>query len=305
MVDQQEEIIKLLSQLVQKSSQMVHTVATVAPISHSQAVVMTQASYTTLPLRSTPATATCSSFTSLQEETTDDDYSFINSPSWISLLSDTSTGDPGSNSEPQRSTDLPQPLYDPSNYSSISSRPEMSTSAVTMQPLQSMPAATMQSMPAVTMQSTGIYPSPINPASLPQQAQLFSPTQPPPPPFSTPPKLRAVDEVMRDHPGTDVHSLRRLATGIAREAIFGKKELQQSSLSGKNRTGSLDKTKLDYIKNVVKSRVPSMSLVEFEFVYGKCAEHQFPSPVKLYGLGLKESCEGLKNCMTIVFIMIQ
>ena len=150
--------------------------------------------------------------------------------------------------------------------------------AVTMQSIptvtmQSIPAVTMQLIPAVTMQSTEVYPSPINPMpvpSLPQQAQLSSPTQPPPPPFNTPPKLRAVQEVMRDYPGTDVNSLRRLATGIAREAIFGKKELQQSSLSGKNRIGSLDKTKLDYIKNVVKSRVPNISLIEFEFVWKMC-----------------------------------
>ena len=78
--------------------------------------------------------------------------------------------------------------------------------------------------------------------------QQFTPIQtfvpPLPPPFNTPPKLRAVEEVMKDHQGTDVNSLRRLATAIAREAIFGKKELQNSSLSGKNRTGSLDKNKL-------------------------------------------------------------
>ena len=77
---------------------------------------------------------------------------------------------------------------------------------------------------------------------------------------------------MRDYPGTDVHSLRRLATGMAREVIFGKKELQQSSLRGKNSTSSLDATKLEYIKNVVRLRVPSMSPVEYEYVW-KCADH--------------------------------
>ena len=58
--------------------------------------------------------------------------------------------------------------------------------------------------------------------------------------------------LMKDYPGTDVHSLRRLATSMAREAIFGKKEMQQSSPSGKNSMGSFDVTKFDYIKNVVR-----------------------------------------------------
>ena len=109
---------------------------------------------------------------------------------------------------------------------------------------------------------------------MPPLAQQFTPIQtfvpPLPPPFNTPPKLRAVEEVMKDHQGTDVNSLRRLATAIAREAIFGKKELQNSSLSGKNRTGILDKNKLDYIKNVVRSRVPTMSELEFEFLWKMC-----------------------------------
>ena len=92
----------------------------------------------------------------------------------------------------------------------------------------------------------------------------------PPSPFNTPPKLHTVEEVLREHPGTDMASLRRLTTALAREAVFGEKELQHSSLGGKNQTGSLDKYKLDYIKNVVKSSVPSMRELEFEFVWSKC-----------------------------------
>ena len=297
MVDQQHEIIKLLSQLVQKSSEVNYAVTSEAPALHSQGVSTTQASYTTL--HSTPAS---SSFINLQEDilSTDDDYNFMNSPSWISLISDKSTGDPGSNSEPQSSTDLLQPLYDPPSYLPITSQPEVSHMAVTM---QSVPAVTPQFLPVVTMQST---PRPSHPAATmhtvamrsmssaatmqPTPTNTFQPPQthpsqqrqmlagstqtymPPPPPFNTPPKLRTVEEVMRNYPGTDVHSLRRLATGMAREAIFGKKELQQSSLSGKNSTGSLDATKLEYIKNVVRSRVPSMSPVEYEYVWKMCRQ---------------------------------
>ena len=49
---------------------------------------------------------------------------------------------------------------------------------------------------------------------MPPLPQQFTPTQtfvpPLPPPFNTPPKLCAVEEVMKDHQGTDVNSLRLL-----------------------------------------------------------------------------------------------
>ncbi len=67
----------------------------------------------------------------------------------------------------------------------------------------------------------------------------------PPPPFSTPPKLVPVEQVMKDYPGSDVATLRKLTTALAREAIFGKEELCKSSLSGRNKTGGLNKKKLD------------------------------------------------------------
>ena len=44
---------------------------------------MSQASQPTLPIQSTQATAPSSS---MQEETTDDEYGFMNSPSWMSSL---------------------------------------------------------------------------------------------------------------------------------------------------------------------------------------------------------------------------
>ena len=73
-----------------------------------------------------------------------------------------------------------------------------------------------------------------------------------------------------DYPGTDVASLRRLTTALARDAIFGREALGRSSLSGKNNTGCLEKHKLDYIKAVVKSRVPNMLEVAFEGIWSKC-----------------------------------
>ena len=68
-----------------------------------------------------------------------------------------------------------------------------------------------------------------------------SPTPPsfsiPPVPFSTPPKLKSVEQVMRENTGTDALSLRKLATALAREAIFGRKEMTTKSLSGHYATG--------------------------------------------------------------------
>ena len=92
------------------------------------------------------------------------------------------------------------------------------------------------------------------------------------PPFSMPPKLLPVERVMMDNPSSDEASLRRLTTALAREAIFSRDALCRSSLSGKNNTSSLKKHKLDYIKAVVKSRVPNMPEVIFEG-----ADHCFPS----------------------------
>ena len=44
---------------------------------------------------------------------------------------------------------------------------------------------------------------------------------PPPLPFSTPPKLQPVEEVMNDHPGNDVATLRELAIALPCDAVFG------------------------------------------------------------------------------------
>ena len=73
-----------------------------------------------------------------------------------------------------------------------------------------------------------------------------------------------------DNPGSDEASPRQLTTALTREAIFGRDALCRSSFSGKNNTGSLEKHKLDYIKAVVKSRVPNMPEVTFEGIWSKC-----------------------------------
>lgn len=92
----------------------------------------------------------------------------------------------------------------------------------------------------------------------------------PPPPFKTPPKLKQVEDVMNDHGGKDVASLRNLTTALARDAIFGKVELAKKSLSGRKNTGILDKEKLNYIKTLVKTRVPAMTPAEFEHIWTFC-----------------------------------
>ena len=69
---------------------------------------------------------------------------------------------------------------------------------------------------------------------------------------------------MREYTGTDEISLRNLTTALARDAIFGRSELAKASLSGRKNTQVLDNEKLDYIKLLVRSRVPNMSKIEFE-----------------------------------------
>ena len=92
----------------------------------------------------------------------------------------------------------------------------------------------------------------------------------PPPPFSTPPKLRTVEEVMANYSGSDAASLRKLTTALAREAIFGREELIKKSLTGRKDTEQLDRQKVNYIKTLVQSRVPNKSDVDFEMIWKWC-----------------------------------
>ena len=93
---------------------------------------------------------------------------------------------------------------------------------------------------------------------------------PSPPPFPSPAKLIPVSEVLKEHPGSDVASLRDLTIALARDSIFGRDELSHSSLSGRKNTATLDSKKMDYIKKVVYSRCPKKSLAEFEMIWGLC-----------------------------------
>ena len=105
---------------------------------------------------------------------------------------------------------------------------------------------------------------------LPQQLEVPTTHKPAPPvPFSTPPKLLPVEQVLHENHGTTVSDLRRLSVALARDAIFGREALSNSDLGGKKFTRSEEK-KMEYIKTVVKSRVPNMPQVEFELVWGLC-----------------------------------
>ena len=155
---------------------------------------------------------------------------------------------------------LPAPVLD--------SLPQFPTTA--MQPPQ-LPTPVMQppQLPSPVTHSSQLVsttPQAMQPAGSSSEAQSVIQK----PPFDTPPKLLPVERVMMDYPGTDVASLRRLTTALARDAIFGREALCRSSLSGKNNTGCLEKHKLDYIKAVVKSRVPNMPEVAFEGIWSKC-----------------------------------
>ena len=117
-------------------------------------------------------------------------------------------------------------------------------------------------------------------ASSPQPQQVSSI---PPPPFQTPPKLQSVEQVMSNYTGTDVASLRVLTTALAREAIFGREEMSKASLSGRKGTGQLHQEKLNYIKTLVKSRVPDKPAVEFEHIWTLCRA------------SLSKSCQALRH----------
>ena len=94
----------------------------------------------------------------------------------------------------------------------------------------------------------------------------------PPPPFSTPPKLVPVDQVMKEYPGRELTTLRRLAAALARDAIFGRDELRRGSLRGgsNNNYTTLDKEKLNYIKMIIRTRATDTSALAFEAIWDQC-----------------------------------
>lgn len=94
----------------------------------------------------------------------------------------------------------------------------------------------------------------------------------PPPHFDTPPKLKGIDQVLKDIPGTDMASLRLLAVSLARDAIFGREQWAQTCLSGRrgSELSQADIRKMDYIKALVFARVPQKSKIELECLWGQC-----------------------------------
>lgn len=175
----------------------------------------------------------------------------------------------------QQSAAPPQPLLQHFTPIPNPSLPVEQQSAVVSQP----PLQESTPVPQPSLQRSTEEPQLLHQFThLSQQSNALEPLQPAAgtqssvarPPFSTPPKLLPVERVMMDYPGTDEASLRRLTTALAREAIFGRDALCRSSLSGKNNTGTLEKHKLEYIKAVVKSRVPNMPNVTFEGIWSKC-----------------------------------
>ena len=91
------------------------------------------------------------------------------------------------------------------------------------------PSSENDSTSISTSESTSI--STISPASNSSLVQ---------PPFTTPPKLKPIEQVLADNPGNSVAKLRNLALSLARDAIFGRNEMSKLSLSGQKNTCCFD-----------------------------------------------------------------
>ena len=87
---------------------------------------------------------------------------------------------------------------------------------------------------------------------------------------------------MRHYPGESIETLRKMATALAMQSIFGRDALRRSSLraGGKNNMDSLDKEKLDYMKSAVRSRVQIFHLWLLK-LFGTNAGMQLAKVVKL------------------------
>ena len=99
---------------------------------------------------------------------------------------------------------------------------------------------------------------------------------PTPPPFPSLAKFIPVSEVLKEHPGSDVTSLRDLTIALARDSICGKDELSHSSLSGCKNTATLDSKKMDYIKKVDAPKSHWLSLN----LFGAYVARPFQNAVK-------------------------
>ncbi len=95
-----------------------------------------------------------------------------------------------------------------------------------------------------------------------------------------------MEYVLREFPTTNTASLRILAVALARDAIIGQEEIATKSLSGRKKpglNGPLDQEKLEYIKAIVRIRVPRKSPVESEDVWALCRQN------------LSKSCQSIRN----------
>lgn len=102
-----------------------------------------------------------------------------------------------------------------------------------------------------------------------------------PPPGS--PMVAAADEILRNNPGKTVAALRSLTTALARDAVFGKEKMARCSLSGRRGTATFSQAKLNYIKGLVRSRIPDKSDVEFEYIWSLCRS------------SLSKSCQAIRS----------
>lgn len=165
-------------------------------------------------------------------------------------------------------------LVDSDNHSHWYNARARDTSYSGSEPLLSPPSSNSRSFSSSSRESSR--------AVTPESSKRL-PVKIPPPPFTTPPKLRSVEQVMNNYSGTDLAALRRLTTALAREAIFGRDELAKKSLTGRNNTEQLDEQKVNYIKTLVHSRVPNKSAVDFEETWKFCRG------------SLSKSCQTLRN----------
>ena len=102
-------------------------------------------------------------------------------------------------------------------------------------PAQTSSLSTTQSSLPSTPWGTSAHPPSAPADSVTQVTQPVSAHQATilPPPFNTPPKLFPVEQVMRDYPGNDVASLRRLTTALARKPFLGKTHYLEAASAAK------------------------------------------------------------------------
>jgi len=219
-------------------------------------------------------------------DTTDDDLDFLDSPSWLSSDNkepfqlpyhpplNQSASPVEMWTTPLAATNVPSLQLSSNQPWQYPTPPTVTTSArqnVNHLPLHSAPTTT-----SFIQNNLRLPPLPSAPPTAATSSRQNDNYVPPPLPFNTPPKLKPVDQVMREYPGESLSDLRKLAGALARDAIFGRDALRQSSLSGRNKKGQpstetpLDVEKLDYIKTMVRSRIPNTSGIHFEAVWDKC-----------------------------------